>query len=146
MHVEGLVGHSQVPVGGRLTAAVIHLLADGQLLLVVLDCLGHTRKKIRRSYVESDIYSYICLRLLAAKQVTSSNRPGTLEDFPLGISDEITQRDLQYKNCQREVTGVKSQTKTKYFEEKTFFTLHSVQYLLNGLANITARSNQFRSK
>ena len=47
MHVEGLVGHSQVPVGGRLTASVIHLLADGQLLLVVLDCLDHTRKQLR---------------------------------------------------------------------------------------------------
>ncbi len=58
MHVEGLVGHSQVPVGGRLTAPVIHLLADGQLLLVVLDCLGHTRKQIRsrvrRNYIEGD--------------------------------------------------------------------------------------------
>ena len=50
VHVQGLVGHGQVPVGGRLTGPVVHLLGDGQLLFVVLDGL-RTHKSRDLNYI-----------------------------------------------------------------------------------------------
>jgi hypothetical protein len=39
VHVEGLVSDGQIPMGRGLAAPVIHLLANGQLLLMVFDGL-----------------------------------------------------------------------------------------------------------
>ncbi len=39
VHVEGLVGDGQIAMGRGLAAPVIHLLANGQLLLMVFDGL-----------------------------------------------------------------------------------------------------------
>ena len=44
VHVERLVSHSQVAVRGSLAASVVNLLADGQLLFVVLDSLNNESK------------------------------------------------------------------------------------------------------
>lgn len=49
---QRLVSHRQVPMRGGLGTPVVHLLGDGQLLLVVLDgLLVEPRRGIRIAYV-----------------------------------------------------------------------------------------------
>ncbi len=64
VHVQGLVGHGQVPVGGGLAGPVVHLLRDGQLLFVVLDCL---RKKLPSFILIKKNISVASLQILKIK-------------------------------------------------------------------------------
>jgi hypothetical protein len=46
MHVESLIGHSKIAMCRGLTATIIHLLTDRQLLLVILDRLVGKKQRV----------------------------------------------------------------------------------------------------